>query len=31
MGKSLSPEYPVRLSNGDHGELLVKGLKTFQG
>lgn len=31
MGKQISPNMPIKLSNGDHGELLVKGVSTLLG
>jgi len=31
IGKQRSPAMPIKLSNGDHGEILVKGLATFLG
>ncbi|KAL4971102.1 class I adenylate-forming enzyme family protein [Aspergillus stella-maris] len=31
MGRQLSPDIPLKLSEGDHGELLVGGITTFLG
>ncbi|KAL4795098.1 hypothetical protein BDV19DRAFT_389501 [Aspergillus venezuelensis] len=31
MGRQLSPKIPLKLSEGDHGELLVGGITTFLG
>ncbi|KAL4953663.1 hypothetical protein BDW69DRAFT_194642 [Aspergillus filifer] len=31
MGRQLSPDIPLKLSEGDHGELLIGGITTFLG